>query len=260
MRKLLGLGMAALLASGLGGTSLAVGQAPPGGSELERLESGIRSSGGQPAPIAASQRAYLGAVGDDDAGRGVRVLSVRKSGPADQAGLRTNDLVIAAAGHKIGSLADLTTILSNLNPGNRMVLDVLRGNRQLHMDVLLSELPGTATARRVAPPAPGIGRTDLIPLPPADSGSHIPPPPADATSHIPPPPADASSHIPPPPGNPGLALPPPAQEGPMIALPNPQPAAANAQQAQIDELRRRVEELERKVQSLERALAETGRK
>ena len=120
MKKAWSIGIVVLFAAGLGGTSPAAAQ-----GELDRLESGIRTSNGPPVmAVAAPQRVYLGAVADNDAGRGVRVLSVRSGGPADRAGLQAQDLIVGAAGRKIHLLAELSAILNGLNPGDRLVAGV----------------------------------------------------------------------------------------------------------------------------------------
>ena len=74
-------------------------------------------------PVGAPQRVYLGAMADNDAGRGVKVLSVRSGGPADRAGLQAQDLIVGAAGRKIRLLSELSAILSRLNPGDRLALE-----------------------------------------------------------------------------------------------------------------------------------------
>ncbi len=227
MKKAWGVGIVVLLAAGLGEALPASAQ-----GELDRLESGIRTSNGQPAmTVVSSQRPYLGAVADDDAGRGVRVLSIRVGGPADHAGLQAQDLIVAAAGHKIHYLSEISAILNNLKPGDRLALEVTRGNRPVHTEVVLAVPPGAAPLGQGGiPPLPGsgAGNTESIPLPPGDV------------------PLAAPSE------GPSLAVP-----GVNPFLPNPQPVPANSPQAQIDQLRRRVDQLERKVQELERALAES---
>lgn len=218
MKKSWVIGIVALLAVGQGGASPAAAQ-----GELDRLESGIRTSNGQ--PVAASQRVYLGAVADDSAGRGVWVLSVRSGGPADRAGLQAQDLIIAAAGRKIRLLGELSAILNGLNPGDRLSLELVRGNRPLRTEVVLGAPPGT-------PPPTGLG--------------------AGRTESIPPPPGEVAS--------PPSLTPAPPSEGPAFSVPNRQPFPPNSPQAQIEELRRRVDQLERRIAELERALAESRQK
>ena len=221
MKKLGDLAIVLLLAAGLGVTwpSAAEGQ-------LERLESGIRSSNDPSVvAVAAASRVYLGARADNDLG-GVRVLNVSNGGPADRAGLKAQDLIVAAAGRKIGMLTELSAILNGLNPGDRLSLEVVRGIRPLRVEVVLG---GAPLGPPGPPPAvgPGAGRTESIPPPPGDA-----------------------------------LLPPATSEGPSLVVPgsSPQPNPPNSPQAQIEQLRRRVDQLERRIEELERALAESRRK
>jgi hypothetical protein len=177
--------------------------------------------------VATAQRVYLGAVADDDAGRGVRVLSVRSGGPADRAGLQPQDLIVGAAGRRIHLLSELSAILNGLNPGDRLSLEAVRGNRPLRIEVVMGAARGMLQPGTPPPTGLGAGPTESIPPPPGDT------------------------------------LPPPAaSEGPSLAAPgNPfTPYPANNPQAQIEQLRRRVDQLERRVEDLERALAESRRK
>ena len=217
------IGIVILLAAGLGGTSPAAAQ-----GELERLESGIRNSNGTPAiTVAATQRVYLGAVADDTGGRGVKVLSVRNGGPADRAGLQPQDVIVGAAGRKIGFLSELAIILNNLNPGDRLKLEFMRGTQPLRTEVVLGAAPGTAQLGQPGAPPPsgfGAGRTETIPPPPGDTGSS------------------------------------PSPEGPALGAPGryapgAQPFPPNSAEARIQELQRRIDQLEHRVEELEHALA-----
>ncbi len=238
MKKAWGIGVVVLLAAGMAGASRAAAQ-----GELDRLESGIRASSGPPAiTVAAPQRVYLGAMADNDAGRGVILLSVRSGGPADRAGLQAEDLIVGAAGRKIRLLSELSAILNRLNPGDRLVLEFLRANKPLRAEVLLGAAPGAVTPGPPVAPQPGLGagRTETIPPPPGDVALGPPPlvPPRLA------PPSEA----------PALVAPTP--QGPAFGAPDSPPLAPNSAQAQIDELRRRVDRLERRIQELERELAD----
>jgi hypothetical protein len=224
MKKARGIGIVVLLAAGLGGLSPSAAE-----GQLDRLEAGIRASSGPAvAAPATPQRVYLGAYADDDAGRGVRLTSVRKGGPADQAGLQAQDLIVGAAGRKIHLLSELSAILNGLKPGDRLALEFDRGNQPMKAEVVLGMPPPSAAQPGQAGAAPPTGSgAGRIPS--------IPPPPGDTT-------------------------PAPLPEGPAFGGAGPQPIAPNSPQAQIEELRRRVDQLERKVQELERALAESQKK
>ncbi len=249
MKKAWGIGIMVLLAAEVGRALPAAAQ-----GELDRLESGIRNVNGQPVPAAATpQRVYLGAMADNNAGRGVILLSVRGGGPADHAGLKAQDLIVGAAGRKIRVLSELTAALNQLNPGDRLALEILRGNTPLKIEVLLGGSPAAAQpGPAIAPPPPGFvpGQAEGIPPPPGET--RLAPPP-----QAPPPPGETRL-APPPQAPPAPALLAPTPEGPSIlGVPDSQPVMPNSAQAQIEELRRRVDHLERKVQELERALADS---
>jgi hypothetical protein len=210
---------------------------------LGRLESDIRQANGQPAATTSvAPRVYLGAVALDNTGGGVRITAVRDGGPAQRAGLRTQDLVVGAAGKPIQLLRELTDTLNGQKPGDHIPLDIVRGTQRMRIEVVLGTPPGAPqSAEQSVPPPPsrlGAGRTDAIPPPPSGIG-------AGRTDAIPPPPSE-------------LPLPSPA-EGPALSVQN-QPAALNSPRAQIEELRHRIDQLERRVQELEKALAETQKK
>ena len=139
MKTALRIGIVVLLAAGLGATSPAAAE-----GQLDRLESGIRTSNGPSVvAVATAQRVYLGAGPTTILG-GVRVLSVSSGGPADRAGLQAQDLVVGAAGRKIGLLSELSAILNGLNPGDRLSLEFVRGIRPLRTEVVLGAAPGAA--------------------------------------------------------------------------------------------------------------------
>ena len=180
-----------------------------------------------PVPRHQPRGSYLGAVALDENGLGVRISSVRQGGPAQlRRTTNAHDLVVGAGGKRIQLLRELTAVLKRMNPGDRLVLDVMRGGRQMHVEVVLAAPPSVSNtaAPPTLPPPAGVG-----------SGHREP---------IPPPPAD-------------LNVPAPA-EGPALTVPQAPPP--NGMQAQIDELHHRVEVLERRVQELERALADKQKK
>lgn len=239
--KILG---AAALATGLIGARWAMAQ-----STLQRLEEGIRAQAGQgvslaapadvvppPAPpggpiAPARQRAYLGAVVDDqnDRGRGVRILAVRSGGPAERSGLRPQDLIVGVAGNPLRQLSELTTVVDRASPGDRLAVEVLRGGVPKKVTVTLAAPPSVAAVELLpeAVPPPAAQRTPEVPV-----GPSLTMPPSSSPSKIPPPPLPGSS-------------------GPLVGEPVRQPV-----ELEVEALKARVQELERRVQELERALKE----
>ncbi|MGA2068368.1 MAG: PDZ domain-containing protein [Thermoguttaceae bacterium] len=246
---------AAVVITGLAGARVATAQ-----TTLQRLEDDIRAQAGRgvdpaapaPAPTPPGgpiapgrQRAYLGAVVDErnDPGRGVRVLVVRPGGPAEQAGLRPQDLIVAAAGARVRQLSDLAAAVERASPGDRLVIEVLRGVRPQTLTVTLGRQPAAARAEpleAIPPPAAqgaADGATQAIPGVPVGPSLTMPKgSPAAAAPKIPPPPP------------PGPTNPPPAESAKTEP---PRPA-----ELELDLLKARVQELERRVQELEQALKE----
>lgn len=67
----------------------------------------------------------------------VRVAEIEKGGPADQAGLQVEDVVLEAQGKKIDSLDDLAKSLEGLHAGDTLELVVQRGEKRQEIRVTL---------------------------------------------------------------------------------------------------------------------------
>jgi S1-C subfamily serine protease len=65
--------------------------------------------------------------------RGVIIVSVTPGGAADQAGIRTGDLVTAANAHATPSLAALLDLVATLKAGDKMTFTRSRGSHSVHV-------------------------------------------------------------------------------------------------------------------------------
>ncbi len=72
---------------------------------------------------------------------GAIVLSVSNGGPASAAGIRPGDVVTAIEGEEIGSPEDLLAALRQQDPGDRVAVDVRRGDEEQTLDVTLTDRP-----------------------------------------------------------------------------------------------------------------------
>jgi S1-C subfamily serine protease len=70
---------------------------------------------------------------------GALVGVVEKSGPADQAGVRPNDLVVEIAGRRIESGRGLTQIVRSRQPGETVPVVVVRGRQRQTLQIKLTE-------------------------------------------------------------------------------------------------------------------------
>ena len=75
------------------------------------------------------------------AGTGAVLLELLRGGPADKAGLRTDDTVIAIGDKAIADTAALITETAGLQPGTRVTFKVLRGGQNLAITVELGRRP-----------------------------------------------------------------------------------------------------------------------
>jgi len=75
--------------------------------------------------VVNSHRAYLGIQIADTNGSGVYVQSVTPGGPAEKAGLESGDVIKSVNGQRTPSVDNLTSVLSELKPGQTVELGVV---------------------------------------------------------------------------------------------------------------------------------------
>ncbi len=81
----------------------------------------------------------------------VEVISVEEGGPADQAGIQAEDLVIGLGDIQAGSVDDLHKALTQLSVGVPAVIRILRAGRQLERLVVPAEYPSSPKRRSDLP-------------------------------------------------------------------------------------------------------------
>jgi membrane-associated protease RseP (regulator of RpoE activity) len=122
---------------------------------LNRVEQFLRDQVGgaqQPAPAAAAtEPGYLGVTADDaqDAGRGVRVVSVTAGSPAAQAGLASGDLITSIDGQPIRAMDDMARALGGKPAGAKLAITVNRAGVERQQEVTLGR---RAQSRLAQPP------------------------------------------------------------------------------------------------------------
>jgi S1-C subfamily serine protease len=73
---------------------------------------------------------------------GALVRSVQAGGPADAAGLRPGDVVVALGGQAVGSVEDLLGALRNTEPGQQVPVEVVRDGQRQQLPVTVGSSPG----------------------------------------------------------------------------------------------------------------------
>jgi S1-C subfamily serine protease len=115
-----------------------------------------------PAPAPGhDETGYLGLFADDGekAGKGVRIVTVNKGGPAATAGLKANDLVTSIDDRKIATMDDFAVAVGKSRAGGLLIFDVKREQEHYRFKVTLGQRP--------APPERPANDTTDFPLPPA---------------------------------------------------------------------------------------------
>jgi S1-C subfamily serine protease len=70
---------------------------------------------------------------------GVIVLSAEPNSPAQRAGLRAGDVIIALDGQALAGVDDLHRLLSDVRAGGRLELTLIRGTERLHVGIVPEE-------------------------------------------------------------------------------------------------------------------------
>ena len=77
---------------------------------------------------------------------GAAVASVTEGGPADKAGLQTNDIITAVDGKEISGKSDLSSIIADHAAGDKLTLSVYRQGQTLTLTVEIGEQTTSAVA------------------------------------------------------------------------------------------------------------------
>jgi putative serine protease PepD len=95
----------------------------------------------------AVEHPYLGiAVGDAPSGTGAQVGTVRPGSPAARAGLKAGDVISAVNDLRISSANQLTAVVAQHKPGDKLRLTVERNGSTLRLGVTLGTRPATTNA------------------------------------------------------------------------------------------------------------------
>ncbi len=129
---------------------------------------------------------YLGVQGED-AEVGARLTQIVEGGPAEQAGLKTGDIVIGFEDHTVQSYEDLIGRMREHLAGDTVKVEVSRERKSVEYEVTLARRPGSEEDKPAKEggeaPAPAPAAEAEAPAPPAEAPPPAPPaetPPAEA--------------------------------------------------------------------------------
>lgn len=89
-----------------------------------------------------AQLAFLGIAGDNLPGaKGAHVNTVAPGGPAERAGIKPDDVIVALDGKAINSMNELIEYLLQKNVGDHLSVGLLRSGKRMTIDVTLAARP-----------------------------------------------------------------------------------------------------------------------
>jgi hypothetical protein len=106
-------------------------------------------------PLSAQTAGWLKAKGFD---HGADIGAVTPGGPADQAGLKTHDIILNFNGQPVKDGADLIARVSTIPPGTQVVIDLDRGGKPLEVKMVTGDRATVSNlqtkAAAASPPLP----------------------------------------------------------------------------------------------------------
>jgi S1-C subfamily serine protease/photosystem II stability/assembly factor-like uncharacterized protein len=107
-----------------------------------------QTPGGTAPSTQAQSDVYLGIQGTDGPEGGAKLTQITEDGPAEKAGLETNDIIQSIDGQRIADYQALVALLRDKKEGDKVKLAVLRGSEPKEIEVTLERRPGSASRTR----------------------------------------------------------------------------------------------------------------
>ena len=85
------------------------------------------------------RRAVLGIIVNDDRRGNVEIAEITAGSAAESAGLLVGDVIRSIDGDEISTFTELRVVLDRLSPGDRVVVEVTRGNEDLSFVAILDQ-------------------------------------------------------------------------------------------------------------------------
>jgi Do/DeqQ family serine protease len=105
--------------------------------------------------------------------KGALVSEVSDGSPAEKAGVRRGDVILAVNGQAVRDSNGLRNTVSRLKPGTTVQLTLLRGGQEKQLSVQLAEMPRAARDESSAPATRGTAGALGLSVRPGDSGVEV---------------------------------------------------------------------------------------
>jgi S1-C subfamily serine protease len=124
-----------IASAGSGGGNVGIGFAVPSNSVRDVVPALLNGT--------TIARPYLGISTTEtgQGGSGATIAQVNAGSPAQSAGLRAGDVVVAVDGNPVGASSDIATAIAGKRPGDSVKVDVRRGGQRQSVDVELGTRP-----------------------------------------------------------------------------------------------------------------------
>lgn len=110
-------------------------------SSAENIINGVVSKRGIIGVDVATVNSAVAARRGLSVDEGALVVDVLEGGPAEKAGIRRDDVIVAVDGKQISTAEQLRAVLRTKKPGDTVRVEVARGTERLGFDVTLAEMP-----------------------------------------------------------------------------------------------------------------------
>ena len=99
----------------------------------------------------ADNEAYIGVDAEPVEGKGYKLTKVHHGAPAEAAGLKAGDIIVALGGFKVAEESDELKAFwkEQMKPGNRVSYTFIRNGKENTTEIKLAKMPEEAFAKKV---------------------------------------------------------------------------------------------------------------
>lgn len=99
----------------------------------------------------AGKEAYIGVDAEKVEGKGYKLTKVKYGSPAEQAGLKAGDIIVALGGFTLAEESEemKTFYKENMKPGNTVAYTFIRNGKEKTTKIKLATMPEDAFAKKV---------------------------------------------------------------------------------------------------------------